>query len=50
VGIGTATPGAKLEIAGQIKITGGGVGSGLFLMSDATGLATWSMPVISGIA
>ncbi len=43
VGIGTATPWAKLEVAGQIKITGGSPGPGKILMSDATGLASWSL-------
>jgi hypothetical protein len=41
VGIGTASPGAKLEVAGQIKITGGIPGVGKALISDATGLASW---------
>ena len=41
VGIGTMTPGAKLEIAGTIKITGGSPGAGKVLTSDATGLASW---------
>lgn len=44
VGIGTASPGAKLEVAGQIKITGGSPGAGKVLTSDASGLATWSTP------
>ena len=42
VGIGTTTPGAKLEVAGQIKITGGSPGAGKVLKSDAAGLASWS--------
>lgn len=42
VGIGTATPGAKLEVAGQVKITGGSPGAKKVLTSDATGLASWS--------
>jgi len=42
VGIGTTSPGAKLEIAGQIKITGGAPGAGKVLTSDASGLATWN--------
>ena len=42
VGIGTSSPGAKLEIAGQIKITGGSPGAGKVLTSDAAGLATWN--------
>jgi hypothetical protein len=47
VGIGTATPSTKLEIAGQIKITGGNPGVGKVLTSDATGLASWQR-IISG--
>lgn len=42
VGVGTATPDARLEVAGQVKITGGSPGVGKFLTSDATGLATWA--------
>ena len=41
VGIGTITPGAKLEVAGQIKITGGSPAAGKVLTSDAAGLASW---------
>jgi hypothetical protein len=41
IGIGTTTPSSKLEINGQIKITGGSPGVGQLLESDATGLATW---------
>jgi hypothetical protein len=41
VGIGTTTPGAKLEVAGQVKITGGTPGAGKVLTSDANGLASW---------
>ncbi len=41
VGIGTRSPGAKLEVAGQVKITGGTPGAGKVLTSDADGLATW---------
>ena len=41
VGIGTATPGSALEVAGQVKITGGTPGLNKVLTSDATGLATW---------
>ena len=42
MGIGTPSPGAKLEVAGQVKITGGTPGLGKILTSDATGLATWT--------
>lgn len=45
VGMGTATPGSKLEVAGQLKITGGSPGAGKVLTSDATGLASWATPV-----
>ncbi len=41
VGIGTAAPTAKLEVAGQVKITGGSPGAGKVLLSDAAGLASW---------
>jgi hypothetical protein len=41
IGIGTFEPGAKLEVAGQVKITGGTPGVGKVLTSDADGLATW---------
>lgn len=41
VGIGTATPGAKLEVAGQIKMTGGTPGTDKVLISDSSGLAGW---------
>ena len=41
VGIWTLNPWAKLEVNGQVKITGGSPASGKFLQSDATGLATW---------
>lgn len=48
VGIGTATPGAKLEVAGQVKITGGSPGAGKVLTSNAVGLATWTTPAGGG--
>jgi hypothetical protein len=41
VGIGTATPAAKLDVAGNIKITDGTQGAGKVLKSDAAGLASW---------
>jgi uncharacterized protein (TIGR02145 family) len=47
VGVGTASPGAKLEIAGQVKITGGSPSVGKVLTSDAAGLASWTTPVSS---
>lgn len=43
VGIGTTSPTAQLEVAGQIKITGGAPGTGRILTSDSTGLARWSL-------
>lgn len=49
VGIGTLAPGAKLEVAGQVKITGGTPGAGKILTSDATGLASWTTPATSPI-
>jgi len=41
MGIGTLTPSAKLEVNGQVKITGGTPASGQVLTSDGTGLASW---------
>ena len=43
VGIGTANPGAALEVAGQVKINGGTPGAGKVLRSDAVGLASWKV-------
>ena len=48
VGIGTSTPGAKLEVAGQIKITGGSPGLGKVLTSDISGLASWENLPVNG--
>ena len=41
VGIGTVNPTAKLEVTGQVKITGGAPGLNKVLTSNAAGLATW---------
>lgn len=46
VGIGTSTPSSKLEVNGQLKISGGNPGNGKILTSDATGIATWETPSI----
>lgn len=51
-GIGTISPGAKLEInngtsAGAVKIVDGTEGAGKVLTSDANGLATWANPSVS---
>lgn len=48
VGIGTITPGAKLEVVGQVKITGGAPALNKVLTSDADGLATWALPKEAG--
>ncbi len=45
VGIGSSSPWAKLEVAGQVKITGGSPWAGKALISDATGLASWGTPI-----
>ena len=47
VGIWNINPGAKLEVTGQVKITGGVPGAGKVLTSDATGLASWVLPTIA---
>jgi hypothetical protein len=41
VGIGTENPTSKLEVNGQVKITGGSPSKGYVLTSDSTGLAFW---------
>ncbi len=43
-GIGTQNPSAKLEVSGQVKITGGSPGAGKVLTSDAAGLGSWQAP------
>lgn len=48
VGIGTINPGSKLEIVGQVKITGGSPGASKRLTSDGAGLATWETVVGGG--
>jgi len=48
VGIGTTNPGAKLEVAGQVKITGGTPAAGKVLTSDGVGLASWESPTGGG--
>lgn len=45
VGIGTSTPATKLDVNGQIRISGGTPGLGKVLTSDATGLASWQNAV-----
>jgi phage baseplate assembly protein gpV len=50
VGIGTITPAEKLEVngnikvTGQLKISGGSPASGKVFVSDASGLGTWQNP------
>ena len=44
LGIGTASPGAKLDVAGTVKIVDGTQGAGKVLTSDAAGLASWTTP------
>jgi Protein of unknown function (DUF1566) len=60
VGIGVPNPGAKLEVAGgvkisdsiyvggQVRIISGTPGEGKVLTSNATGLASWQTPVAFG--
>ncbi len=50
VGIGTASPAAKLDILGAIKIVDGAQGAGKVLTSDAAGLASWQTQSGGGIA
>jgi|GEM_PF-5493054 len=44
VGIGTATPTAKLEVQGSVKIADGTQGANKVLTSNAAGLASWQPP------
>ncbi|MGZ3807670.1 MAG: hypothetical protein ACXVCE_06255, partial [Bacteriovorax sp.] len=44
VGIGTTSPGAKLEISGNVKISDGTQAAGRVLTSDASGAASWTGP------
>jgi hypothetical protein len=41
VGIGTASPGAKLDVLGTLRVADGSQGAGKVLRSDASGLAGW---------
>jgi hypothetical protein len=50
VGIGTTAPGSTLEVAGQVKITGGTPGAGKVLTSDAAGLASWTSPSAGSVS
>lgn len=49
VGVGTSNPLAKLDVAGQVRITGGSPAAGKVLTSDASGVATWETPAAAGI-
>ena len=44
LGVGATSPGAKLEVACQVKITGGAPGAGKVLTSDSAGLGSWQTP------
>ncbi len=48
VGIGTADPAAKLDVAGQLRIRGGNPADGNVLMSDGDGLASWQEVEFNG--
>jgi hypothetical protein len=50
VGIGTTAPSSALEVAGQVKITGGVPGAGKVLTSDAAGLASWTAPAAGSVS
>lgn len=49
IGIGTSTPGTKLDVNGSIKMTDGNQTNGKAMISDASGVATWksSPPAIT---
>lgn len=49
VGIGTSSPGAKLDVQGALMIVDGTEGDGLVLTSDAIGAASWQpLPAVMG--
>ena len=48
IGMGTATPDAKLHVVGDIKIVNGTQGANKILTSDANGLASWQTPEAAG--
>ncbi|TAL57813.1 MAG: tail fiber protein [Bacteroidetes bacterium] len=48
VGIGTITPGAKLDVQGAVKIVDGTQGDNKVLTSDVSGNASWQTLVPSG--
>lgn len=45
VGIGTSTPAAKLHLVGDLLLEDGTQGAGKVLTSDASGLASWQVPI-----
>jgi hypothetical protein len=49
IGIGTNSPSAALDIAGQLRIRGGSPGVNKVLTSDANGLATWQAITIPSV-
>lgn len=46
VGIGTSSPGAKLEVSGAVKIVDASQGAGKLFTSDASGLGNWRSIVV----
>jgi len=50
VGIGTITPSAKLEVAGNVKIVDGTQGYGKVLTSDSNGMASWKTISSGGLS
>jgi hypothetical protein len=50
VGINTTSPAAKLDIAGNLKLTDGTEGAGKVLTSDADGLASWATLSQNGLS
>ncbi|MBK8683881.1 MAG: hypothetical protein IPN26_02235 [Bacteroidetes bacterium] len=42
IGVGTTTPTTRLDVNGQIRIQGGAPGNGKVLMSNASGVGTWT--------
>lgn len=50
VGVNTTPSGARLHVAGTIKVVDGSQAAGKVLTSDSTGLASWVTPIAGSIA
>jgi len=49
VGIGTTSPTTMLDVNGQIRMQGGAPGAGKLMVSDASGIGSWSTAAAAGL-